>query len=67
MALRGRNSDVTERQQLTPYVWTGRASQEAFGNGEVGLALMYPASVWRLMLRAMMDIRAHPISLADRP
>jgi hypothetical protein len=44
-----------------PNVWTGRASQEAFGDGEVGLALMYPASVWSLMLRAMMDIRALPI------
>jgi hypothetical protein len=28
---------------------------------------MYPVSVWRLMLRAMMDIRALPVSLADRP
>jgi hypothetical protein len=31
---------------MTPNVWTGRASQEAFGDGEVGLALMYPASLW---------------------
>jgi hypothetical protein len=31
---------------VDPYVWTGRASQEAFGDDEVGLALMYPASVW---------------------
>ena len=44
-----------------------RASQEAFGNGEVGPALIFPAFVWSLLLRAMMDIRAHPISLADRP
>ena len=36
-------------------------------DGENGLALMYSASVWRLMLRAMMDISAHPLSLADRP
>jgi hypothetical protein len=31
-----------------PNVWTGRASQEAFGDGEVGLALMYPAYLWSL-------------------
>ncbi len=51
-----------------PNVWTGRALQEAFRDGEVGLALMYPASLWSMdVLRAMMDIRARPISLADRP
>ncbi|WP_152568691.1 hypothetical protein [Microvirga sp. BSC39] len=33
---------------------------------EVGLALMYPAHVERLLL-AIMDIRAHWFSLADRP
>ena len=26
----------------------GRASQEAFGDGKVGLALMYPACLWSL-------------------
>ena len=34
--------------QFDPDVWTGRASQEAFGNDEVGHALMYPASLWSL-------------------
>jgi hypothetical protein len=29
-----------------PNVWTGRALQEAFRDGEVGLALMYPACLW---------------------
>ena len=37
-----------------------------FGDGEVGLALMYPAHV-ELLLLAIMDIRAHWFSLADRP
>ena len=31
-----------------PNVWTGRASQECFGYGEVGLALIYPACLWSL-------------------
>lgn len=47
--------------QFDPFVWTGRASQEAFRDDEVGLALMYPAHVERLLL-AIMDIRAHPFS-----
>jgi hypothetical protein len=32
-----------------------------------GLASMYPASSWSVVLRAIMDISAHAISLADRP
>jgi hypothetical protein len=32
-----------------------------------GLASMYPASDWSVVLRAIMDISAHAISLADRP
>jgi hypothetical protein len=32
-----------------------------------GLALMYPASVWSDVLRAIMDISARSISLSDRP
>ena len=42
-----------------PNVWTGRASQEAFRDDEVGLALMYPALRGAALL-AIMDIRAHP-------
>src|SRR3712207_3469238 len=37
-----------------------------FGDGEVGLALMYPALRGAELL-AIMDIRAHRFSLADRP
>jgi hypothetical protein len=51
-----------------PNVWSGRASQEGFVELAVcGLALMYPASDWSLFLRAIMDISARAISLADRP
>jgi len=32
-----------------------------------GLASMYPAFDWSVMLRATMDISARAISLADRP
>ena len=32
-----------------------------------GLASMYPASDWSIVLRATMDISAPAISLADRP
>lgn len=32
-----------------------------------GLASMYPASIWSFLLRAIMDISAPAISLADRP
>src|SRR5580704_1304644 len=32
-----------------------------------GLASMYPASDWSILLRAIMDISAHAFSLADRP
>jgi hypothetical protein len=35
-------------------------------DGEVGLALMYPALCGARLL-AIMDIRAHRFSLADRP
>ena len=51
-----------------PYVWSGRASQEVFVDLAVsGLASMYPASDWSALLRAIMDISARAISLADRP
>src|SRR6266508_3795587 len=36
------------KSETDPNVWTGRVLQEAFGDGEVGLALMYPAFVWSL-------------------
>jgi hypothetical protein len=35
--------------------------------GVSGLASMYPASEWSIVLRAIMDISAPAISLADRP
>ena len=51
-----------------PDVWSGRASQENFVELVVsGLASMYPASDWSVVLRANMDISAPAISLADRP
>jgi hypothetical protein len=40
-----------------PNVWSGRALQEDFDGLVVsGLASMYPAFDWRLVLRAIMDI-----------
>ena len=51
-----------------PNVWSGRASQENFvDTGGSGLASMYPAFDWSVVLRAIMDISAHAISLAERP
>ena len=50
-----------------PYVWSGRASQENFVELVVsGLASMYPAFDWSVLLRANMDISARASSLADR-
>ena len=51
-----------------PNVWSGRASQEDFVELAVsGLASMYPAFDWSVLLLAIMDISARAISLADRP
>ena len=51
-----------------PSVWSGRASQGKFVDLAVsGLASMYPAFDWSVSLRAIMDISAPAISLADRP
>src|SRR5215467_14214144 len=51
-----------------PDVWSGRALQEGFVELAVGgLALMYPTSGWGSLLRAIMEISAPAISLADRP
>jgi hypothetical protein len=36
-------------------------------SGRYGLASMYPASAWSVVLRAIMDISAHAVSLPDRP
>jgi len=48
-----------------PDVWSGRASQEVFVELAVsGLASMYPAFDWSVMLLAIMDISARAISLA---
>ena len=49
-------------------VWSGRALQVDFAAMAVsGLALMYPAFDWSVVLLAIMDISARAISLADRP
>ena len=51
-----------------PNVWSGRALQEDFVELAVsGLASMYPAFDWSVVLLAIMDISARAISLADRP
>jgi hypothetical protein len=48
MAQSGPSDEASHESAIDPNVWTGRASQEAFGDGEVGLALMYPAYLWSL-------------------
>ena len=51
-----------------PDVWSGRALQVDFAELAVGgLASMYPAFYWSVVLRAIMDISARAISLTDRP
>jgi hypothetical protein len=51
-----------------PNVWSGRALQVDFAELAVGgLASMYPAFDWSVVLRAIMDFSARAISLADRP
>ena len=53
---------------IDPNVWSGRALQEGFVELAVGgLASMYPASGRGSLLRAIMEISAPAISLADRP
>ena len=53
---------------IDPDVWSGRALQESSTSSAVsGLASMYPAFGWSIALRAIMDISARAISLADRP
>jgi hypothetical protein len=54
-----------ERQDFSV---SGRALQVDFAELAVGgLASMYPAFDWSVVLRAIMDISARAISLADRP
>src|SRR5215472_14065609 len=71
--LRGRSTDTrawarTAFVAIDPHVWSGRALQEGFVELAVGgLALMYPTSGWGSLLRAIMEISAPAISLADRP
>ena len=49
-------------------VWSGRASQVDFAELAVsGLASMYPAFDWSVVLLAIMDISARASSLAERP
>jgi hypothetical protein len=54
--------------QFDPNVWSGRALQVDFAAIAVsGLASMYPAFDWSVVLLAIMDISARAISLPDRP
>jgi hypothetical protein len=54
---------ATRGDKGLPSVWTGRALQAGFDDLEtIGLALLYPALNGALVLPAIMDIRAHPIS-----
>src|SRR4051812_526650 len=55
MSAVGTEADMPVRALMSandPNVWTGRASQEAFSDGEVGLALMYPACLWSFTNRS---------------
>ena len=69
-----RNSGQTSARTLNRYaaidptVWSGRASQVDFAELAVsGLASMYPAFDWSVVLLAIMDISARASSLCDRP
>ena len=54
--------------QLASLHWSGRALQLDFAAmAESGLASMYPAFDWSVVLLAIMDISARAISLAARP
>ena len=60
--------DGSQTDAIDPDVWSGRALQVDFAELAVGgLASMYPAFDWSVVLRAIMDISARAISLADRP
>jgi hypothetical protein len=57
------SSACVETDAIDPTVWTGRALQAECEKMEgVGLAHLYPALAWSVVLLAIMDIRAHPIS-----
>lgn len=55
------------RQLLTQCMVRPWGARRFRRSGRCGLASMYPASVWSAVLRAIMDISAHVIWLADRP
>src|SRR5262249_5457917 len=63
------DANFQKKHVCDPNVWSGRASQEVFIDlSACGLASMYPASDWSVvLLRAIMDISAPAVSLADRP
>src|SRR5690242_15137845 len=61
-------SGLAERTARDPHVWSGRAMQGDFDETVAsGLASMYPAFDWSVVLRAIMDISARAFSLAVRP
>src|SRR6266850_3219128 len=69
MSALGGETDIRQLgRESDPNVWSGRALQVDFAELAVGgLASMYPAFDWSVVLRAIMDISARAISLADRP
>ena len=52
---------------LDPYVWTDRALQGEFGDGQMVLRQCIRPRRGASLLRAMMGISAHSFSLAERP
>jgi hypothetical protein len=64
----GKHLLALSSSQFDPIVWSGRALQVDFAAMAVsGLASMYPAFDWSVVLLAIMDISARAISLPDRP
>jgi hypothetical protein len=63
-----RKFDLGVFTQPRPNVWSGRALQVDFAKLAVsGLASMYPAFDWSVVLLAIMDFSARASSLSDRP
>jgi hypothetical protein len=64
----GHRPKLPRPSSTLPNVWSGRALQVDFAAMAVsGLASMYPAFDWSVVLLAIMDISARAISLPDRP
>ena len=64
----GRAADITAISEFDPNVWSGRAVQEASSTWLMRSCINVSGlCLERVVLRAIMDISAHAVSLPDRP